>query len=140
MIKLILGFASKKEPFPRLFYTRQIEKDGGEYFGPFHSVTTVKTLLELFKNSFDIRSCTHKLTIENIGKKAFATSVEYYIGNCKGCCQKEVTAVEYKERINNVKNVLRGNTKSVVDQLRLKMVRYAKDLEFEKAADSKKKK
>lgn len=129
----------KKEPFPRLFYTRQVEKDGSEYFGPFHSVTTVKTLLELFKNSFDIRSCTHKLTNENIGKKSFATSVEYYIGNCKGCCQKEVTAQEYKERIANVKKVLRGNTKSVVDDLRLKMKNYSDNLKFEEAADIKEK-
>ncbi len=129
----------KKEPFPRLFYTRQIEKNGDEYFGPFHSVTTVKTLLELFKSSFDIRSCTHKLTEDNIGKKAFATSVEYYIGNCKGCCQKEVTPKAYKKRISNVKNVLKGNTKSVIDELRLKMFEYAEKLEFEKAAELKEK-
>lgn len=129
----------KKEPFPRLFYTRRVEKDGSEYFGPFHSVTTVKTLLELFKNSFDIRSCTHKLTLDNIGKKEFATSVEYYIGNCKGCCQGEVSVKEYADRIKNVKKVLRGNTKSVIEQLRIKMRKHAENLAFEKAHEIKEK-
>lgn len=129
----------KKEPFPRLFYTRQVVKGEGEYFGPFHSVTTVKTLLELFKNTFEIRSCTHKLTEENIGKKEFKTSVEYYIGNCKGCCQGEVTHKEYKDRLRNVKKVLRGNTKSVIEQLRIKMRKHATKLEFEKAQEIKEK-
>ena len=127
----------KKEAFPRMVYTRSVEKNGGEYFGPFHSVTTVKTLLELFKNSFEIRSCTHKLTLDNIGKREFATSVEYYIGNCKGCCQGEVTNAEYQGRIKNVKDVLRGKTKSVIDELRSKMKEHAEKLEFEEAADIK---
>ena len=127
----------KKEAFPRMVYTRSVEKYGGEYFGPFHSVTTVKTLLELFKNSFEIRSCTHKLTLDNIGKREFATSVEYYIGNCKGCCQGEVTNAEYQGRIKNVKDVLRGKTKSVIDELRSKMKEHAEKLEFEEAADIK---
>ena len=127
----------KREVFPRMIYTRSVEKNGGEYFGPFHSVVTVKTLLELFKNSFQIRSCTHKLSLENIGKREFATSVEYYIGNCKGCCQGEVTNKEYQERIKNVKDVLRGKTKSVIGELRFKMQQHAEKLEFEEAADIK---
>ncbi len=127
----------KKEPFPRIVYTRTLEKGTGEYFGPFHSVTTIKTLLTLFKDSFDIRSCTHKLTLENIGKKEFKTSVEYYIGNCKGCCQAEVSQAEYKERLNNVRAVLRGKTKSVIEELKTKMLAHSEKLEFEKAADIK---
>lgn len=129
----------KKEPFPRIEYVRRVEKGKGDYFGPFHSVTTVKTLIELFKNSFDIRSCTHKLTDENIGKREFKTSVEYYIGNCKGCCQGSVSHSEYKNRLKNVKNVLKGNTKAVVDELRSKMKAYAEKLEFEAAAEVKEK-
>lgn len=124
----------KKEQFPRVIYTRSLEKDGGEYFGPFHSVTTIKTLLSLFKSSFEIRSCTHKLTLENIGKREFATSVEYYIGNCKGCCQGKVSQAEYQERLKNVREVLRGKTKSVVDSLKNKMLEHAEKLEFETAA------
>lgn len=127
----------KKEPFPRIEYTRIVNKNNGEYFGPFHSVTTIKILIELFKNSFDIRSCTHKLTKENIGKKDFKTSVEYYIGNCKKCCQGEVSEIEYKQRINNVKNVLRGDTKTAINNLRKKMHLYSEALEFERAQDIK---
>ena len=67
----------RKEPFPRIFYTRQLEKSVGEYYGPFHSIKMIKTLMDLFKQSFEIRNCTHKLTKENIGDKQFQTSVEY---------------------------------------------------------------
>lgn len=127
------------EPFPRVIYTRQLEKDGGEYFGPFHSVVMIKTLLDLFKQSFDIRHCTHKLTDENIGSSQFATSVEYYIGNCKGCCQGEVSKDEYSKRLRNVRKVLKGNSSSVVEQLRIRMKKLATKYEFEKAQEIKEK-
>lgn len=127
------------EPFPRVIYTRQLEKDGGEYFGPFHSVVMIKTLLDLFKQSFDIRHCTHKLTEDNIGSSQFATSVEYYIGNCKGCCQGEVSKDEYNKRLRNVRKVLKGNSNSVIEQLRIRMKKLAAKYEFEKAQEIKEK-
>lgn len=126
-----------KEPFARVNYKRQLDKDGAEYFGPFHSVKMIKTLLELFKQSFDIRHCTHKLTEETIGDNKFSTSIEYYIGNCKGCCQGEVSKKEYEHRLRNVRKVLKGNIKSVIEQLRIKMKNAAAKYDFEKAHDIK---
>jgi len=127
------------EPFPRVIYTRKVENDGGEYYGPFHSVAMIKTLLDLFKQSFDIRHCTHKLTEDNLGSNQFATSVEYYIGNCKGCCQGKVSKDEYDKRLRNVRKVLKGNSNSVAEQLKIRMKKLAAKYEFEKAQDIKEK-
>lgn len=127
----------KNEPFPRVFYTRRVVKDGSEYYGPFSNVKMIRTLIDLFNNSLGIRHCKHKLTDKNIGSDEFSTSVEYYIGNCKGCCQGEVRKDEYEKRLRDVRKILKGNTKSVVEQLRNKMRRYSADMEFEKAQEIK---
>ena len=81
----------KNELYPRVFYTRKKIKDGSLYFGPYPSVKVVKTVIDLVKDSFEIRSCDHKLTHEKIAKGDFKTAVDYYIGNCRGCCQGKVT-------------------------------------------------
>ncbi len=127
----------RNEPFPRVFYTRQVLKDKSEYFGPYHSVKMIKTLLELFHRSFDIRHCSHKLTTINIGSNEFKTSVEYYIGNCQGCCQGEVSDAEYDLRIQQIKKILKGNIKVVLEQLRERLSAYVSTYEFEKAHELK---
>jgi excinuclease ABC subunit C len=127
----------RNEPFPRIFYTRQVVKDKSEYFGPYHSVKMIKTLLDLFHRSFDIRNCNHKLSSTNIGSREFKTAVEYYIGNCQGCCQGEVTSEEYDYRIQQVKKILKGNIKVVLDHLRERLSGYVANYEFEKAHDLK---
>lgn len=127
----------KNEPFPRVFYTRRVTKDGSEYYGPFSNVKMIRTLIDLFNNTLQVRHCKHKLTESNIGSDEFSTSVEYYIGNCKGCCQGEVRKDEYEKRLRDVRKILKGNTKSVIEQLRNKMRRYASEYEFEKAQDIK---
>jgi excinuclease ABC subunit C len=127
----------KNEPFPRVFYTRQVIKDKSEYFGPFHSVKMIRTLLDLFNNTFEIRNCSHKLTETNIGNREFKTAVEYYIGNCKGCCQGEISTEEYDIKIQQIKKILKGNVKLVIDQLKEKMTSFAQNYEFEKAQDLK---
>jgi excinuclease ABC subunit C len=89
----------KKEPFPRVFSTRQIIKDGSEYFGPYTSGMMVKTLIELFRQLYSLRTCRHSLTEENITKGKFKVCLEYHIGNCKGPCeglQPEPEYLEYK--------------------------------------------
>lgn len=127
----------KNEPFPRVFYTRRVTKDGSEYYGPFSNVKMIRTLIDLFNNSLGIRHCKHKLNEKNIGSNEFSTSVEYYIGNCKGCCQGEVRKDEYEKRLRDVRKILKGNTKSVIEQLRNKMRRFSANMEFEKAQEMK---
>ena len=123
----------KNELFPRIFYTRNLEEDGSAYFGPFHSVRLIKTMLELFHQSFGVRNCSHRLTPQNIRSGEFKTAVEYYIGNCKGCCQGEVAVEEYDEAIKQVKEIMRGNIAAVIRSLKDRMVQLAKEYKFEEA-------
>tara|TARA_B100000768_G_scaffold68616_1_gene66061 strand:+ start:3969 stop:5774 length:1806 start_codon:yes stop_codon:yes gene_type:complete len=123
----------KNEFFPRVFYTRKKIKDGSLYFGPYPSVKVVKAVLELVKNSFEIRTCNHQLSPEKIEDKVFKTSVDFYIGNCKGCCQGEVDIETYKERLTNMKQVLYGNTYKALKVLRDEMKDHARVYQYEEA-------
>ena len=123
----------KNEYFPRIFYTRKKIKDGSLYFGPYPSVKVVKTVLELVRENFEIRKCDHLLNKEKINTPYFKTSVDFYIGNCKGCCQGEVSEEEYESRINNVKQVLNGYTVKVLKTMKLQMQQYAGLYKFEEA-------
>lgn len=123
----------KNEFFPRVFYTRKKIKDGSLYFGPYPSVKVVKAVLELVKDSFEIRTCDHQLSPQKIEDKVFKTSVDFYIGNCKGCCQGEVDVEIYQERLNNMKQVLYGNTYKALKALREEMKDYARLYQYEEA-------
>ncbi|MFN3916589.1 MAG: excinuclease ABC subunit UvrC [Flavobacteriales bacterium] len=123
----------KHEPFSRIFYTRNLEDESAEYFGPFHSVKLIKTMLELFHSSFGIRNCSHRLTPQNIGGEDFKTSVEYYIGNCKGCCQGEITTEQYEESLQQIREIIRGNISLVIRNLKSKMTELAGEYKFEEA-------
>lgn len=123
----------KNEFFPRVFYTRKKIKDGSLYFGPYPSVKVVKTVLELVKDSFEIRTCDHQLSPQKIEDEVFKTSVDFYIGNCKGCCQGEVDVEVYQERLNNMKQVLYGNTYKALKALREEMKGHAKVYQYEEA-------
>lgn len=123
----------KNEFFPRVFYTRKKIKDGSLYFGPYPSVKVVKAVLELVKDSFEIRTCDHQLSPQKIEDKVFKTSVDFYIGNCKGCCQGEVEVEIYQERLNNMKQVLYGNTYKALKALREEMKDHARIYQYEEA-------
>jgi len=123
----------KNEFFPRVFYTRKKIKDGSLYFGPYPSVKVVKAVLELVKDSFEIRTCDHHLSPQKIEDKVFKTSVDFYIGNCKGCCQGDVDVEIYQERLNNMKQVLYGNTYKALKALREEMKDYARVYRYEEA-------
>ena len=129
----------KNEFFPRIFYTRKKIKDGSIYFGPYPSVKVVKTVLELVKDNFDIRTCEHQLNKEKVDSGVFQTSVDFYIGNCKGCCQGDVTVDEYDQRISNVKQVLNGYTSKVLKSMRFEMQNHASKYQFEEAEKIKRK-
>ena len=126
----------KNELFPRIFYTRK-NKDGSAYFGPYPSVKVVKTVIEMAKKCFEIRSCNHALTEEKI--EEFNTAVDFYIGNCKGCCQGKVTVSSYSERIQHVKSALNGEFSKVLRELKKEMESHASVYQFEEANEVKSK-
>ena len=123
----------KNEPFPRIFSTRNVIRDGSLYFGPYASVKMMNALLDLIRQLYPLRTCTFNLTEENIKKSKFKICLEYHLGNCKGPCEARQTKEDYDENIQSIKDLIKGNINSVIGQLKVVMKKYAEDLEFEKA-------
>jgi excinuclease ABC subunit C len=129
----------KNEPFPRVVKTRELEKDGSKYYGPYTSIYTVRTLLELFKSEYKLRTCNYNLTRENIKNGKFKVCLEYHIGNCLGPCEGLVSEEIYNEGIGDINNILKGNISGVIKHLKELMVGLADSLNFEEAAKIKEK-
>jgi excinuclease ABC subunit C len=129
----------KNEPFPRVFPTRHVVKDGSLYFGPYASVKMMNTLLDLIRQLYPLRTCNLNLTQENIRKKKFKVCLEYYIGNCKGPCEALQTALDYNNNLESIKQIIKGDIHSVITGLKELMNEYASQLAFEKAQTVKEK-
>ena len=129
----------KKEPFPRVFFTRKKYNDGSEYLGPFTSVFYVRELLQFIKEYVPLRSCKLNLTPKNIAANKFKVCLEYHLGNCGGPCQAFQSATEYEQGLQHLKNILKGNTTTVVNHYKKEMITLAANLQFEKAEVLKKK-
>ena len=123
----------KKEAFPRVFITRKVIKDGSVYFGPYTSVKMVYTLLKLINGLFKLRTCNYLLDENNIKKEKFKVCLEFHIGNCLGGCEGHELREDYDKKINQIKNILKGNIKQVKDFLIEQMNDFSDKLEFEDA-------
>ena len=129
----------KNEPFPRVFSTRHVIKDGSAYFGPYASVRMMNTVLDLIRQLYPLRTCKLNLTEKNIKKKKFKICLEYHLGNCKGPCEGLQTPEDYENTITEIKEIIKGNINSVIGQLKSIMTLYSDKLEFEKAQTVKEK-
>jgi excinuclease ABC subunit C len=129
----------KNEPFSRVFKTRDLIKDGSKYFGPYTSVYTVRTLLDLFKSEYKLRTCNYSLTDENIINQKYKVCLEYHIGNCLGPCEGHISLEKYNEGIDDIENILKGNISGVIKHLENVMQRMAGELNFEEALKIKEK-
>jgi excinuclease ABC subunit C len=123
----------KKEPFPRVFTTRRLIKDGSKYFGPYPSVKVVNTLLSLIRDIYPLRSCTLDLSAEKIAEKKHRVCLEYHLGNCKGGCEGYESEEKYKTYISNIEHIVKGNLGAVIRSLKELMNKHASDLQFEEA-------
>lgn len=123
----------KKEAFPRVFITRNVIRDGSEYFGPYTSGLMVKTLLELLRRLYKLRTCNHNLSAQNIEAGKFRVCLEYHLGNCKAPCIANQGPEEYQEYINDIRDILKGNILTVINQLKNIMMKYSAELRFEEA-------
>ncbi len=129
----------KKEHFPRVFLTRNIIKDGSEYFGPYPSVKTARTLLDLIHHLYPIRSCKLNLQPEKIKQGNFEVCLDYHIGICKAPCVGLQTEEDYNLSIKHIRNIIKGNFKNSLHYFEEQMHEFAKNLEFEKAQEIKEK-
>lgn len=121
------------EPFPRLLYTRQ-KNDNGEYFGPFASAYTIKTLLALIQQLYPIRTCKHNITEQGIKEGKFDICLDYHIGNCLGPCIGKIDKENYMAMFADIRKILRGDLQQVQGFLKEKMLKHAANLEFEEAS------
>ena len=123
----------KKERFPRVFITRKVIKDGSTYFGPYTSKSRLKIILDLIKTLFPLRTCNYNLSEENIQNGKFKVCLEFHIKNCLGPCEGLEEEESYNEKIQQIKNMLKGNFRAVKDHFKKEMKKHAEQLEFEKA-------
>jgi len=123
----------KNEPFSRVFQTRQIVRDGSLYFGPFTSGLMVKTLIELFRSSYKLRTCNLNLSDSNVSRGKFKVCLQYHIGNCLGPCEAHQLFEDYNEGIEEIKNILRGNIGVVILQQKQLMKKFSDEMQFESA-------
>lgn len=129
----------KKEAFPRVFLTRNIYKDGSEYYGPYTSVRAVRALLSLIKELYPLRTCAYNLSKQNIENKKYKICLEYHIKNCKGACEGLESEEDYLEYIQEVRNIIKGNFKTSLHKFNDLMYSFAEASEFEEAQKIKEK-
>jgi excinuclease ABC subunit C len=123
----------KKEPFPRVFSTRNKVRDNSEYYGPYASVKMMNSLLELIRQIYPLRNCSLKLTRQNIQQGKFKVCLEYHLGNCLGPCEGHQSEEDYLESLKGVREIIKGNFSDVLQELKHKMNEHASRYEFEKA-------
>ncbi len=123
----------KNERFPRIFPTRKLIKDGSEYFGPYTSMYTIKTLLDLIKNIYPIRTCNYDLSQEKIQAGKYKVCLEYHLGNCLGPCEGFQNTIQYDRQVEEIRDILKGNFKSSLHSFRNKMKELADEMRFEEA-------
>ncbi|MBK9388908.1 MAG: excinuclease ABC subunit C [Bacteroidetes bacterium] len=129
----------KKESFPRIFSTRNTIRDGSIYFGPYTSGLMVKTLLELIRQIYKLRTCSLFLSDKNITSGKFKVCLEYHMGNCKAPCIGHQSENQYNENIQEIKDILKGNISSLIDHLKSLMKTYSSELRYEEAQQVKEK-
>ncbi|TBN03260.1 excinuclease ABC subunit UvrC [Hyunsoonleella flava] len=129
----------KNERFPRVFSTRRVFKDGSEYFGPYTSMKTVRTLLDLIKGLYSLRTCNYNLSKEKVEAGKYKVCLEYHLGNCKGPCEGLETEEEYHNNIKTIKEIIKGNFKDSLSQFRVQMKALAENMQFEEAQKIKEK-
>ncbi|MBQ4819950.1 excinuclease ABC subunit UvrC [Aquimarina sp. MMG016] len=123
----------KKERFPRIFPTRNVIKDGSEYYGPYTSFKTVNTLLDLIKGLYQLRTCNYDLSREKIEGGKYKVCLEYHLGNCKGPCEDYESEEEYHQNIEAIRQIVKGNFKDSLTRFRKQMTEHAEQMEFEDA-------
>ena len=129
----------KKERFPRVFQTRKIIKDGSEYFGPYTSVKTVHTLLDLIRGLYPLRTCHYDLAQDKIDSGKYKVCLEYHLKNCKGPCEGLETEDDYNSYIKAIREILKGNFKDSLTQFKKQMQSLASEMQFEEAQQIKEK-
>ena len=123
----------KNEPFPRVLMIRNVIHDGSVYYGPYTSVVMVRTLLDLIRQLYKLRTCSYNLSEEKISEGRYKVCLEYHIGNCKGACIGSEKEEDYNSSVAEINNILKGNIYTVTSHLKGLMENYSREMRFEEA-------
>jgi len=129
----------KNETFPRIFQTRNVLKDGSQYYGPYASAYTAKTLLQLIKSIYKIRTCKFPILPEAIIKGKYKICLEYHIKRCSAPCIGLISSTEYNEQIAEIRDIIKGNISRITSLLLKNMNQLAEEMRFEEAQQLKEK-
>jgi excinuclease ABC subunit C len=121
------------EMFPRIFKTRNIFKNGSQYFGPYSSNYTINSILDIVHELFSIRTCRLPLSKENIESGKFKVCLQYHIHKCKGACEGKETESEYNQTIEQIRQIIRGDANEISKILLEQMKILASEYKFEEA-------
>lgn len=121
------------EPFPRVFLTRRVVKDGSRYFGPYSSVLHARKLLEFFSSVYPLRSCRYKIDSDAILRHKFRPCLDFHIGKCKAPCIGAYSQAQYNSDIEEIVRILKGESASIIKEYRDKMIEASRELDFEQA-------
>lgn len=123
----------KNEPFPRIFPTRKVIRDGSKYFGPYASVGMMHAIMDMIRELYPLRTCNLALSKQNIEAGKFRVCLEYQIGNCKGPCEGYESPEEYEAKLSEIRDILNGKIGAVIRTLKEKIELAAGQLDFELA-------
>ncbi len=129
--------AVTNELYPRVFLTRHHVKDGSRYYGPYSNTAVARTVLDLIRELYPIRTCRLPITADYLARRKGRLCLQYHIKRCSGCCTGEITPEDYAVQIDRIRQILRGETHELLQYLRDEMARLSAELRFEEAQDLK---
>ena len=121
------------EPFPRVFLTRRVVRDGSQYFGPYSTVMHARALLDTIHEIWPLRTCRHKIDADTVLRGKIRPCLDFQIGKCSGCCAGKVSADEYGRWISDIVDLLNGRVGEIIKGYEALMQKAAADLNFEDA-------
>lgn len=122
-----------KEAYPRIFKTRQMDKRGAEYFGPYSFSNAADTVLELIHKLYPIRTCHSPVTPDGVRKGKYKVCLKYHIRKCCGICEQRVADEQYAEYIQSAKKIIRGDAHEISRQLMERMQKLSEEMRYEDA-------
>ena len=127
------SIAIPNTPFPKIYKTRQTDKKHVTYYGPYTFVGALNNIMVLIKHLYPLRTCNLNLTKENIEAGKFKVCLEYHLGNCKGPCVGKQTEEDYMKEVDQVREILKGNTRALEKSMETEMKQLAEEWRFEEA-------
>lgn len=121
------------DPFPKVFLTRKLVRDGSRYFGPYSSIFHARTLLDFFNDNYPLRSCKYKIDAQTVMRKKLRPCLEMHIGRCRGCCVGGISIEEYGSFIDEITRLLSGGVNDIIRHYKAAMTAAADALDFESA-------